>query len=76
MIPMYLRPIQVPNGALIKTQRIIMIFFLHTERMVNMVNNINVNINILIGINFIIYMISFHASTWFSSIKKGVDNTS
>ena len=29
IIPMYLRPIQVPKGALISTQRIIMIFFLH-----------------------------------------------
>ena len=30
MIPMYLRPIQVPKGALIRTQRIIIIFFLKT----------------------------------------------
>ena len=28
MIPIYLRPIQVPRGALISTHRIIMIFFL------------------------------------------------
>ena len=58
----------LPKGALIKTQRIIMIFFLHTEKMVNMVNNINVNI--LIDINFIINMISFHALTWSSSSKE------
>ena len=31
MIPMYLRPIQVPKGALIRTHRIIIIFFLKTE---------------------------------------------
>ena len=57
MIPMYLRPIQVPNGALIKTQRIIMIFFLHTQRAVN--TAINIINNILTDINFIINMFSF-----------------
>ena len=32
---MYLRPIQVPKGALIKTQQIIMIFFLHKKGFVH-----------------------------------------
>ena len=35
IIPMYLRPIQVPKGALIKTQQIIMIFFLNKKGFVH-----------------------------------------
>ena len=31
IIPMYFSPIQVPKGALIKTQQIIMIFFLNKK---------------------------------------------
>ena len=40
MRPMYLRPIQAPKGALIRTQQIIISFFLGTGSRVRMASKI------------------------------------